>query len=325
MAGNHSFRQQEDEKLKGLSASFISDVEMAHDEVFAGPISESVPSSVTGFAHRDSRADSVTSFTYFQENGSFPKWTEDEEAIQQSDEELSIESANSEISDSIAVSPKPGRLSVTSITSVEDPLLRRHDSARTDASAFQSNRKNNQKIYLKAEDLTIALSGFTTARIGLDTDERHQREQVFGKNQIDVKEKSIPQILVGEKQDLSLKGESVPVSKVPISDKLLQQLESSSGSIAPEIAKSFLYSGTKIIRARRPQDGQDEEAVALGLIVRTGFNTTKGALVRSMLFPKPSGFKFYEDAFRYISVMAGVAGIGFIASFVNFIRLNVKS
>lgn len=115
------------------------------------------------------------------------------------------------------------------------------------------------------------------------------------------------------------------MSKVPISDKLLQQLESSSGSIAPEIAKSFLYSGTKIIRARRPQDGQDEEAVALGLIVRTGFNTTKGALVRSMLFPKPSGFKFYEDAFRYISVMAGVAGIGFIASFVNFIRLNVKS
>lgn len=60
------------------------------------------------------------------------------------------------------VSPKTGRLSVTSITSVEDPLLRRHDSARTEASAFQSNRKNNQKIYLKAEDLTIALSGFTT-------------------------------------------------------------------------------------------------------------------------------------------------------------------
>lgn len=37
-----------------------------------------------------------------------------------------------------------------------------------------------------------------SVRIGLDTDERHQREQVFGKNQIDVKEKSIPQILVGE-------------------------------------------------------------------------------------------------------------------------------
>ena len=91
-----------------------------------------------------------------------------------------------------------------------------------------------------------------------------------------------------------------------------------------EVAKHFLFSGTKIIRARRPQEGQDEEAVALAIAVRTGFNTTKGALVRSMLFPKPSGFKFYKDAFRYISVMAGVAAIGFIASFANFVRLNVR-
>lgn len=90
-----------------------------------------------------------------------------------------------------------------------------------------------------------------------------------------------------------------------------------------ELARHFLFSGTKIIRARRPQGGQDDEAVALAIVVRTGFNTTKGALVRSMLFPKPSGFKFYKDAFRYISVMAGVAGVGFVASFVNFIRLEV--
>ena len=91
----------------------------------------------------------------------------------------------------------------------------------------------------------------------------------------------------------------------------------------PEVAKHFLFSGTKIIRARRPQDGQDDEAVALAIVIRTGFDTTKGALVRSMLFPKPSGFKFYKDAFRYISVMAGVAGVGFIASFINFVRLKV--
>lgn len=97
----------------------------------------------------------------------------------------------------------------------------------------------------------------------------------------------------------------------------------SANSVNPEIARHFLFSGTKIIRARRPQEGQDEEAVALAVVVRTGFNTTKGALVRSMLFPKPSGFKFYKDAFRYISVMAGVAGLGFIASFINFVRLKV--
>jgi cation-transporting ATPase 13A2 len=94
-------------------------------------------------------------------------------------------------------------------------------------------------------------------------------------------------------------------------------------SIAPELGKHFLFCGTKIIRARRPQDDKDEEAVGLAMALRTGFNTTKGALVRSMLFPKPSGFKFYRDSFRYISVMGGVAMIGFIASFVNFVRLGL--
>ena len=63
--------------------------------------------------------------------------------------------------------------------------------------------------------------------------------------------------------------------------------------------------------------------MALGICVRTGFNTTKGALVRSMLFPKPSGFKFYRDSFRYISVMGGIAGVGFIASFINFVKLGL--
>lgn len=59
------------------------------------------------------------------------------------------------------------------------------------------------------------------------------------------------------------------------------------------------------------------------MVLRTGFTTTKGALVRSMLFPKPSGFKFYRDSFRYISVMGAIAVIGFVASFINFVRLKV--
>lgn len=100
-------------------------------------------------------------------------------------------------------------------------------------------------------------------------------------------------------------------------------MDLAASSVTPETARHFLFCGTKIIRARRPQEDQDGDAVALALVVRTGFNTTKGSLVRSMLFPKPSGFKFYRDSFRYISVMAVVAGIGFIASLINFIRLEV--
>jgi cation-transporting ATPase 13A2 len=113
------------------------------------------------------------------------------------------------------------------------------------------------------------------------------------------------------------------VSKVPANDQSLRLLNLAASSIAPELAKHFLFCGTKIVRARRPQDDKDDEAVGLAMAVRTGFNTTKGALVRSMLFPKPSGFKFYRDSFRYISVMGGIAMLGFVASFVNFVRLEL--
>ena len=38
-------------------------------------------------------------------------------------------------------------------------------------------------------------------RAGLGSDERHRREQVFGKNQIDIQQKSIFQLLVDEASD----------------------------------------------------------------------------------------------------------------------------
>ncbi|KAI1312868.1 hypothetical protein F5Y03DRAFT_339520 [Xylaria venustula] len=120
-----------------------------------------------------------------------------------------------------------------------------------------------------------------------------------------------------------LTGESVPVSKIPATNETLQIMDLSASTISPDAARHFLFCGTKIIRARRPHDSRDEEAVALAMVVRTGFNTTKGSLVRSMLFPKPSGFKFYRDSFRYISVMACIALLGFVVSFVNFVRLGL--
>ncbi|KAI1155797.1 hypothetical protein F4825DRAFT_406576 [Nemania diffusa] len=120
-----------------------------------------------------------------------------------------------------------------------------------------------------------------------------------------------------------LTGESVPVSKIPAVDDTLQMMNLEASTISPEAARHFLFCGTKIIRARRPAENRDEEAVALAMVVRTGFNTTKGSLVRSMLFPKPSGFKFYRDSFRYISVMGCIALLGFVVSFINFVRLEL--
>ena len=130
-------------------------------------MSESVPSSLTGFAHRKSRADSITSFTYFQEDQESPDWPDDEEAILEHDEEDS--DAGKQLEDdteSVETPPKRRKSSGYSRTSVEDPLLSRYDSARTDASNSGQRARTNQKIYVVAEDLTIVVAGFTTRSTG---------------------------------------------------------------------------------------------------------------------------------------------------------------
>lgn len=123
-----------------------------------------------------------------------------------------------------------------------------------------------------------------------------------------------------------LTGESVPVSKVPIDDSGVAEMTSVGGDVAPSLGKNFLFSGTRIVRVRRLETAQStiKGGEAIGMVVRTGFNTTKGALVRSMLFPKPMGFKFYRDSFRFIGVLAGIAGLGFLGSSFNFVKLGIK-
>jgi cation-transporting ATPase 13A3/4/5 len=121
-----------------------------------------------------------------------------------------------------------------------------------------------------------------------------------------------------------LTGESVPVSKLPcVRNEILHLLRLTS-TISPELGKHFLFSGTKIVRVRQTSE-RDGGGAAVAMVVRTGFNTTKGALVRSMLFPRPNKFRFYADSFRFIGVMAVIAGLGFIVSIVNFINLGVRT
>ncbi|CUM63638.1 uncharacterized protein PRCAT00001220001 [Priceomyces carsonii] len=114
-----------------------------------------------------------------------------------------------------------------------------------------------------------------------------------------------------------LTGESVPVAKVSANHDTLQSLTDDFTS--PLLAKSFLYSGTKLLKTRSTNDEP-----AIGMALKTGFNTTKGSLIRSMLFPKPTGFKFYRDSFKYIGFMTLIAAMGFIYSTYNFIQLGIS-
>lgn len=125
-----------------------------------------------------------------------------------------------------------------------------------------------------------------------------------------------------------LTGESVPVSKFALPSSHLNLMASLSGDPSPALAKHILFCGTSIIRVRKANQlarskGSLPENAALAMVIRTGFSTTKGALVRSMLFPKPMDFAFYRDSFRFIGALALIASFGFIGSSINFLRMGI--
>uniref|UniRef100_A0A3B4Z1I1 Polyamine-transporting ATPase 13A3 n=1 Tax=Stegastes partitus TaxID=144197 RepID=A0A3B4Z1I1_9TELE len=105
-----------------------------------------------------------------------------------------------------------------------------------------------------------------------------------------------------------LTGESVPVTKtsLPSSDS-----EADRTYDIEEHKKHTLFCGTHVIQTRF-YAGELVKAV----VVRTGFSTEKGQLVRSILYPKPTDFKLYRDAYLFLLCLVGVAGIGFIYTII---------
>ena len=67
-----------------------------------------------------------------------------------------------------------------------------------------------------------------------------------------------------------LTGESVPVSKTLVKDSDLVAWKET-GNITTEVAKSFLYSGTRVIRVRgSPTSNGRAEMPAIAIVARTG-------------------------------------------------------
>ncbi|XP_026542985.1 probable cation-transporting ATPase 13A5 [Notechis scutatus] len=102
-----------------------------------------------------------------------------------------------------------------------------------------------------------------------------------------------------------LTGESVPVSKTPLphSDNTLPWKAYGMG----DYRRHVLFCGTEVIQTRRAGPGP-----VRAVVLQTGFNTAKGDLVRSILYPKPLNFRLYQQAFHFILGLAGVGILGMI-------------
>lgn len=100
-----------------------------------------------------------------------------------------------------------------------------------------------------------------------------------------------------------LTGESIPVMK--------SNLPYNSQEVYSETqtAKHTLYSGTTVIQTR-PVGSERVYA----LVRSTGFLTTKGGLVRDILYPKEINLKFQKDSYKFVFLMACLAILGFGAT-----------
>lgn len=119
-----------------------------------------------------------------------------------------------------------------------------------------------------------------------------------------------------------LTGESVPVTKTALPNNrgasLSQSHDHQSNPLLPEVtlnlkehSRHIIFSGTQVIQTR-----YYENEKLRACVLRTGFNTTKGELVRSILHPKPVDFRFNNDTYKYIGALTLIAVAGMIYAIV---------
>ncbi|XP_019486570.1 PREDICTED: probable cation-transporting ATPase 13A5 [Hipposideros armiger] len=101
-----------------------------------------------------------------------------------------------------------------------------------------------------------------------------------------------------------LTGESIPVTKTPL-PHTENTMPWKSHSLE-DYRKHVLFCGTEVIQVKPSGQGP-----VRAVVLQTGFNTAKGDLVRSILYPRPLNFKLYSDAFKFIVFLACLGVVGF--------------
>jgi magnesium-transporting ATPase (P-type) len=113
-----------------------------------------------------------------------------------------------------------------------------------------------------------------------------------------------------------LTGESTPTAKVEIGTLGMRNTNDPLANARLNIKehnRHILFSGTNVLQVRT-FDNRPIKAI----VIRTGFSTTKGSLVRSILYPKPVDFRFNNDTYVYVFALAVLAVCG--VTCVVFIR-----
>ncbi|XP_073531172.1 probable cation-transporting ATPase 13A4 [Phyllobates terribilis] len=100
-----------------------------------------------------------------------------------------------------------------------------------------------------------------------------------------------------------LTGESIPVTKTPLPN--INNTEPWKVHSVHDYKRHVLFCGTEVIQTKSSN-------YVKAVVMRTGFNTAKGDLVRSILYPKPVNYKLYRDALIFLGCLIGLSMVGMI-------------
>ncbi|NWJ02679.1 AT135 ATPase, partial [Crypturellus undulatus] len=107
-------------------------------------------------------------------------------------------------------------------------------------------------------------------------------------------------------------GESIPITKTPL--PLVESTMPWKTHSMEDYRRHVLFCGTEVIQAKPTGRGP-----VRAVVLQTGFNTAKGDLVRSILYPKPMNFKLYRDAFKFIIGLSLINILGLIYTICVFV------
>uniref|UniRef100_A0A8C3HWJ9 ATPase 13A5 n=1 Tax=Chrysemys picta bellii TaxID=8478 RepID=A0A8C3HWJ9_CHRPI len=113
-----------------------------------------------------------------------------------------------------------------------------------------------------------------------------------------------------------LTGESIPVTKTPLPHT--ENTKFWKTHSAEDYRRHVLFCGTEVIQTKPTGKGP-----VRAVVLQTGFNTAKGDLVRSILYPKPMNFKLYRDAFKFIIILTSIGVLGLIYTVCVYVQHKV--
>ncbi|XP_053315067.1 probable cation-transporting ATPase 13A4 [Spea bombifrons] len=110
-----------------------------------------------------------------------------------------------------------------------------------------------------------------------------------------------------------LTGESIPVTKTSLPN--IENFVPWKIYSGEDYKRHVLFCGTEVIQTRPPNNG-----LVKAVVLRTGFNTAKGDLVRSILYPKPVNFKLHRDVLRFLMGLMAISVVGVIYTVIVYIQ-----